>query len=167
MWAFQFKSCCSRSMSPKQKMTTFFKHDSFPKEPSRGCKDPTYPLLYTQPCLVNALSGCAQLHITPLCSPPVPNPSLVWKGWAPCASKDILQLGQPSDSSRWCEQQIWCQEQLTVHSKKRHTNPLDFSTKLALVTSLCQGDWKPKSTLDRTEFLLWLLTKSKEALLYF
>lgn len=118
-------------------MTTFFKQDSFPKEPSRGCKDPTNPLLYTQPCLASALSGCAQLHITPLCSLPVPNPSLVWKGWTSRASKDILQMGQASDSSQWCEQQIWCQEQLTVHCKKRYTNPLDFSTKLALVTSPC------------------------------
>lgn len=122
-------------MSPKQKMITFFKHDLFPKEPSRGCKDPTYPFLYTQSSLASALLGCAQLHITFLCSLSVPNPSLVWKGQAPGASEGIHQLGQASDSSWQC--QFWCQEQLKVHSKKRCTNPLDFSTNLALVTSLC------------------------------
>lgn len=68
---------------------------------------------------------------------PVPNPSLVWEGCPSCASKDILWLGQASDSSWWCERQMWCQEQLPVHRKNRHTNTLDFSARLALVTSLC------------------------------
>ena len=77
------------------------------------------------------------MHIRPSCRLPVPNPSLVWEGCASCASKDILRLGQASDSSWWCQRQIWCQEQLPVHSKNRHTNSLDFSARLALVASLC------------------------------
>ena len=77
------------------------------------------------------------MPVGPLSSLPVPNPSLVWEVCASCASKDFLQLGQASDSSWWCERQIWCQEQLPAHSKNRHTNSLDFSARLALVTSLC------------------------------
>lgn len=77
------------------------------------------------------------MHTRHSCSLPVPNPSLVWESCTSSTSEDILQVGQATDRSLWCEWQIWYQEQLPVHSINRHIHSLDLSARLALVNPLC------------------------------
>lgn len=57
-------------------------------------------------------------------------------------------------------------ETYSSQQKETYKRGFQHETGPCNLSLLHEGDWKSKSTLDRTEFLLWLLTKSKEALLY-